>query len=293
LEVVLEVELGCGVDSLTPFILLNSIRSHRGRVSCTVENLLATNYLVVVVSPKKPNSHAEMNKVQAVREVYTPLSISSTRRPLEGRQHVLHFNITTLAIRFGVPNCRYFLRGRPSWISLFVFILESQVSRRTWAKQNNEDVLQRIAVIEWSIAVLSRELLRVQILACGLRTAHQEDMIAPETDWIRSGNDAIDEHCKRYAAVIDCVDKIRVKVGHVAEDLAQAREREKEAKHWGSRDKGEKVTVVAPTNAVVKPHTVVVLRFHAVVADPAVVRSWIAPNIAGLAVLCGIVHGWR
>lgn len=73
----------------------------------------------------------------------------------------------------------------------------------------------------------------------------------------------------------------------INQDLGQAGTDQVKTEERRRGDKCEKVAVVAPADAVVEPHTVVVLGFYAVVAKTAMVGARRAPDIAGFA-----VFGW-
>ena len=64
-----------------------------------------------------------------------------------------------------------------------------------------------------------------------------------------------------------------------------------EAKDSGSSHEREEISVIASSNAIIQPHTVVVVGFYTIVADAAVVPARGAPEVAGAAVFCGDFHG--
>jgi hypothetical protein len=58
-------------------------------------------------------------------------------------------------------------------------------------------------------------------------------------------------------------------------------------------NKGEEISVVSASDAVVKPHAVMVLRLNAIIAEPAVVGARRSPDVAGAAMPNRDFHGGR
>jgi hypothetical protein len=77
---------------------------------------------------------------------------------------------------------------------------------------------------------------------------------------------------------------------HVDQNLGKACAKKVETKEGGERDEGEKVAVVASSNTIVQPDTMMVLSFNAVVAYSAMMTSWWTPDVTSLAVLSGYFH---
>lgn len=73
-------------------------------------------------------------------------------------------------------------------------------------------------------------------------------------------------------------------------DLTQTSESQKKRKYRPRADESKEKSVVASTNAIVEPDTVVVECLDTVVTDSAVITSRWSPDVAGLAVLDWDVH---
>ncbi len=73
--------------------------------------------------------------------------------------------------------------------------------------------------------------------------------------------------------------------------MAQTRESQIRAQKCPDRNKAKEVSVVSPSDAIVQPDTMMVLRFYTVVADPTMMRSGRSPDVARFTVLDRIVHG--
>jgi hypothetical protein len=78
---------------------------------------------------------------------------------------------------------------------------------------------------------------------------------------------------------------------HINQDLRKTSGEKVKTQDRSSCYEGEEVTVVATTDTIVDPHTVMILRLDAVIADSTVVTSWWTPDIASLAILYGHLHG--
>lgn len=72
--------------------------------------------------------------------------------------------------------------------------------------------------------------------------------------------------------------------------MAQATEDEENAEQCARAYECKEVAVVAAADAIVYPHTVVVLSLNAVVAHSAMMASWWSPYIAGLTIFGRDVH---
>lgn len=73
-------------------------------------------------------------------------------------------------------------------------------------------------------------------------------------------------------------------------DLSQTGKRQKKRKYRPRADESKEEPVVASTNTIVEPDTMVVKCLDTVVTDSAVVAPWWSPDVAGLAVLDWDVH---
>lgn len=73
--------------------------------------------------------------------------------------------------------------------------------------------------------------------------------------------------------------------------MAETGEGEEDSQNRTKADEGEEVSVIAPPYAVIDPHTVVILRLYAIIANSAVVAARGAPDVTGLAILGRDIHG--
>lgn len=80
---------------------------------------------------------------------------------------------------------------------------------------------------------------------------------------------------------------------HIGDDLCQSHSECKQAKESTGCYEGEEVAIISTTNTVVKPETVMVLCFDAIVAHSAMMATWRSPDIASLAVLGWHFHSSR
>lgn len=141
------------------------------------------------------------------------------------------------------------------------------------------------------MSVLLKKLVRVQVLSCRLAASHQEKMVQGQAEGVGSPEDCIDTHSKRNApfgnGIAECSSVSRSPHEHVY----QTSDQEVHAKKCGRHDKCEKVAIVSSTNAVVEPHTVMILRLNAVVTYTTVMGPRRSPDVAALAELGWDFHG--
>jgi len=226
---------------------------------------------------------------------------SAPRRPIHWRHctgalearhcatHVLHLHTPSLLL----------LRQRsvslaPSWskplVALFVLFLEVQVRRRSRPQEDNNPVLPEVPLREWPMPILFQELVRVEILTGSLSSCHQEEVVAPEAHWVRRNDDTIDHHSKRNAPLVYSVRKTLVFLGLPNKQVGQACPKKKQADQSARTDEDKEIAIIAASNAVVEPDTVMVLCLDTVVTNTTMMGARRAPNIAAFAVLCGYLH---
>ncbi|KFY21059.1 hypothetical protein V493_07584, partial [Pseudogymnoascus sp. VKM F-4281 (FW-2241)] len=114
---------------------------------------------------------------------------------------------------------------------------------------------------------------RIKQLPRRLPPPRQKDMVKEQRSRVRERNSRV--HKERKDALL---------AGDGAAEI-------KDRHGCPGRDKGEEIPVVATADAVVEPHAVVVVRLDAVIADAAVVAAGRTPDMTGLAVFDGDLHG--
>ncbi|KFY06261.1 hypothetical protein V492_08095 [Pseudogymnoascus sp. VKM F-4246] len=135
------------------------------------------------------------------------------------------------------------------------------------------------------------KLASIEQLPRRLPASTQEDMVKQQRRRIRQRERRIDQQRKyapltRYSRAESAPD--------IAADDVKLDDRSSDAVHShqrSSRYEGEEIPVVPPPHTVVQPHAVVVVRLDAVIADAAVVAAGRAPDMTGLAVFHGHLHG--
>lgn len=132
--------------------------------------------------------------------------------------------------------------------------------------------------------------MRVEVFASGLAPGHQKDVVSCKRSRVQERQEPIKDHGKWYAEVIDRVAKADMVLLPVHQNLCQGGADKVQSKNGCRADEGEKITVVATTNAVVEPYTVMVLGLNTVVAQAAVMSAWRTPQLACLAVLDRDLH---
>lgn len=143
------------------------------------------------------------------------------------------------------------------------------------------------------MAVLLHELVTVEVLARGFAAAHEEEVVACKGEWISRGEEGVDDHGEGDAPGVDGGAEGRVVAVHPEEDVRQARAKEVETEQRATEHKGEEVSIVAASDAVVQPHAVMILGLDTIVADAAVVCARRAPDVTRLAVLGWDLHCGR
>ena len=73
-------------------------------------------------------------------------------------------------------------------------------------------------------------------------------------------------------------------------DMCETGPDDKQAQQGRGRDKYKEETVVAASDAIVEPNTVVILCLDAIVANPTVMGAGRAPDVAAFAVFGGHLH---
>lgn len=91
-------------------------------------------------------------------------------------------------------------------------------------------------------------------------------MVPHQCGRVEEADKAKDDQRERNAEMVDGAAKRDGLLIHVQQNLRQARADEEKAEQGGRGDEGEKEAVVAPTDTVIEPHTMVILRLDTVVA---------------------------
>jgi hypothetical protein len=105
-------------------------------------------------------------------------------------------------------------------------------------------------------------------------------VVAPQTRGICNYEKTIYTHGSRDAPNVEGMCKVGVVSLHPYQDVSKTGTEEVEAQECARSDKGQKVAVIATTNTVVQPNTVVILRLDARVTDAAVMSAWGPPDVA-------------
>lgn len=207
--------------------------------------------------------------------------------PLMGTD-VLHLNPR---LRFDIlDEILALLRGQ-ALVALFEGPLELHIGGWTWSAQNRKPVPHNVALGEWSMAVCLGELVGVEILSRSLAPSDQEQVVRPQRRGVRHRDDAIDDHGPGYSPSGDSGPKGHPLARHIDQDVRETGTNQKQGEDGTRADKGKEVTVIAAPNTVVEPDAVMIERFNTIIADPAVVAARGPPDITGLTVFHGHVHG--
>lgn len=181
-----------------------------------------------------------------------------------------------------------------SLITLAILTLELHVRRWPRPTEHIDEVPEVIALIKRSVTVFLQELVRIEVLACGLASCHQEDMVAPETSWVREDQDAVNHHrkCSLSSPVtLYCIRESCIISIHPDEEVGKRCSKKEPGQECPGHDEDKELAVVSAANAIVEPDAVVVLRLDASVAYPTVVRSGWSPDLTGLAEFDRHLHG--
>lgn len=140
------------------------------------------------------------------------------------------------------------------------------------------------ALGESTEAILLQELVAIQKLASRFASRHQEHVVAHQCRRIQKPDEPIDHHGEGNGVVVDGLGERDLVAGHVDEYLGEGCADQVQRKQSCGRDKGEEVAVVAPSDAIVQPHAMMVGGLDAVIAHPAVVGARRAPDLTCLTV---------
>ena len=78
---------------------------------------------------------------------------------------------------------------------------------------------------------------------------------------------------------------------HIDENLGKTCTKEEEPNDCSSCNEGEEISVIAASNAVVEPDTVMILSLNTIITYSAMVSSRRSPYIASFAIFGGDFHG--
>ena len=145
-------------------------------------------------------------------------------------------------------------------------------------------------MVERAVAIFLEKFVRIEILSCRFSPGDKEKMISHQGRRICSTKNTVDHHGEGHTEMAYRHAKGYVLAIHINQDLCETGAGKIETHNRCDCDEGEEVSVVATTYAVVEPHTVMILRFDAVITYSAVVASGWAPDIASLAILYGHLH---
>lgn len=171
--------------------------------------------------------------------------------------------------------------------------LELIVGRRPWPAEDNYPVLDPVPLVESPVTLGLDEFVRVDVLSCRLAAGHEEDVVTHQGERVEQTNDSVNHHGERDPEVAHSFAEQYSFPGPIDQDLGKTGPDEIGGEKRRCANKGEEVSVVSASNAVVKPHAMMVLRLNAIIAEPAVVGTRRSPDVAGAAMPNRDFHGGR
>jgi hypothetical protein len=141
------------------------------------------------------------------------------------------------------------------------------------------------------MSVLLHELMRVQVLPGSFTTAHEEQMVNAETEWISPADKAIYSHGERNAPVVNGCTKRRVVTCPPYEDMRQTSPEQKQTEQSRGANEHEEVPIITTSDAVIEPDTMMILGLDAIVANTTVMGTRRSPDVAAFAILGWNLHG--
>ena len=94
----------------------------------------------------------------------------------------------------------------PLWseplVAFLVGPLELQICRRPRPAENGYPILEGVALREWTMSVLLRKLVRVEVFTSGLASTSEHGVVRPEGRGIRRRDGAVDGQGKDHSPVI-------------------------------------------------------------------------------------------
>ena len=135
--------------------------------------------------------------------------------------------------------------------------------------------------------------MRVEELSGRLAPRHQVHVVGHQRGRIQERQKAVDDHGEWYPEVADGLAEGHILLILVYGELPQRGADEVHGEKGGRRHEGKEVSVVPPPDTVVNPNAMVVLGFHAVVTDAAMMGSGRPPEVTRLTVLRGDLHRCR
>ena len=138
--------------------------------------------------------------------------------------------------------------------------------------------------------LLLGKLVRVHILPRRFAASHEEDVVSHERCWITQGDEAEDEKRKGNWEVVDGLTETNTIAILVTKDLNHTADDPVDAEYGSGCEHGEEVAVVAFSDTVVDPHTMMIMSLNAVIAQSTMVRAGRSPNVAGSTVLDWNLH---
>lgn len=176
-------------------------------------------------------------------------------------------------------------------ISIFILAFESHVCWWSWPQEHYRPIFEYIAMGERTVTIFLEKLVGVEVFSCRFAPGNKEKVISHQSRRICRAKNTVDHHGEWYTEMAYRRPKGNVLSIHINQDLCETGSSKVETHNRSSCDEGEEVAVVATTDAIIEPYTVMVLRLDAIIAYSAVVASRWAPDIAGLAILDRHLHG--
>lgn len=174
-----------------------------------------------------------------------------------------------------------------------VLALELVVGRLPGTTHHDQEVAYNARLSKRPESLLLDKLMRVHILSCGFAPGREEDVIPHQCSGVEEKDESENDERKGNWKMLHALaerDLLAVRVGN---DLDETRADEVGGENCGRGNKCKEISVVAFSDTVIEPDTVVVVGLDTVIAKATVVGTWRAPDVASSAVLNGDFHGGR
>ena len=187
--------------------------------------------------------------------------------------------------------CLPLTSSRPeTLITFFILLLEAQICWWSWPEKHDNPVLESTDLSERSMPIILDKFVGVQILSGGFPSRSQPQMVTPKASRVRRGQQAIYEHGEWNSTLVNSFIKRYSSFCLVPQAVSETGEGKEDTKDGAKAHKGKEIPIISSPNAIVDPHTMMVLGFYAAVTYSAVVTSRRPPKVTGLTILCGNVH---
>lgn len=172
-------------------------------------------------------------------------------------------------------------------------MLKLVVGRWSWSAKHGNEVFDDAGLCESSESFVLNKLVRVHIFSGRFASRHEENVISHQCSRVKECNESENDERKSHTKVIDRLAERDTLAMLVNEELSKTRTDQVKCKKRGGSDKGKEIAVIAFTDTVVEPDTVMVMGLDAVVAKATVMSTRGTPDIARPAVLHRYLHSCR